>query len=194
MAEEKKSIALELNVTAPPFNLKDIFGRAIKLEEYKGKKVFIGFFRHAGCPFCNIRVHTLLKIHQEMKDKDLEMIFFFESSEKLMMQSVFHKEVSPIPIISDPQKTWYSAYGLEESTFKVGISHVTSFVQTAIKAKLKGVPMHLMASGESFSTLPAEFLLDKNGIIRQLHYYQNLTDRMSVKQVRAFAEGIPYKE
>ncbi len=190
MSEEKKNIELELNVTAPKFNLKDIFGRMINLEDYKGKKVFIGFFRHAGCPFCNIRVHALLKMHKELKDKNLEMIFFFESSERVMLQSVFHKEISPIPIIADPGKVWYNAYGLEESTLKSSVSHLTSFIQTAVKAKLIEVPMHLMESGESFSTMPAEFMLDEKLIIRQLHYSRSLTDRLSIKNVKAFAEGI----
>ena len=70
---------LEKDLIAPTFKLKDIFDRTIDLEEYKDKKVFIGFFRHAGCPFCNLRVHALTKVHQELKAKGLEMIFFFES-------------------------------------------------------------------------------------------------------------------
>jgi peroxiredoxin len=188
MQEDKGSIALELNVSAPKFRLKDIFDREIILEDYKGKKVFIGFFRHAGCPFCNIRVHTLLKVHEELKSNNLEMIFFFESTKQVMLHSSFHREVSPIPIISDSSKVWYHAYGLEESTLKAGIGHVTSFVQTAVKAKQLGVPMHLMASGESFSTMPAEFLLDENLIIRKLHYSRKLTDRLSVKDIQEFAK------
>jgi peroxiredoxin Q/BCP len=187
MPTETKNIELELNVSAPRFNLTDIFDRNINLENYLGKKVMIGFFRHAGCPFCNIRVHTLLKAHAELKSKNLEMIFFFESTKNVMLQSTFHKEVSPIPIISDPTKVMYTKYGLEESTLKSSISHVTSFVQTAIKAKLLGLPMHLMAGGESFGTLPAEFFLDEKLIIRKMHYSRSLTDRLSIKDIIDFA-------
>ncbi|MFQ3213478.1 MAG: peroxiredoxin Q/BCP, partial [Marivirga sp.] len=49
---------LDNTLTAPLFNRKDIFGRTINLEEYKDKKLLIAFFRHAGCPFCNLRVHA----------------------------------------------------------------------------------------------------------------------------------------
>ncbi len=182
-------VQLDLNVTAPTFLLKDIFGRMIDLKAYRGKKVFIGFFRHAGCPFCNLRVHTLLKIHEELKAKELEMIFFFESKEKILLNSIFHKEVSPIPLISDPEKVWYNEYGLESSAYKSTVSHITTFAQTAIKAKLKGLPLHPMADGESINTIPAEFLVDKGGIIRKLHYSKSLTDRMSIEHIRAFAES-----
>jgi peroxiredoxin Q/BCP len=179
---------LELNVAAPVFNLKDIFGRMIDLNAYKEKRVFIGFFRHAGCPFCNLRVHALTKAHQQLKDKGLEMIFFFESKENVLLKSIFHKEVSPIPLISDPQKIWYNAYGLENSGLKSATSHLTSFVQTAFKAYTVGIPMHMMKDGESISTIPAEFLLEKGLLIKKVHYAQGLNDRISMDIIHSFAE------
>ena len=178
---------LEKDVAAPPFKLKDIYGRMIDLNDYREKKVMIGFFRHAGCPFCNIRVHALTKVHQELKSKGLEMIFFFESKEKVLLRSSFHQGVSPIPLVSDPEKTWYDAYGLESSGLKSAVSHITSFVQTAFKASSLGVPIHLMADGESIKTMPAEFLLDKGLVVKEVHYSDRLNDRMSVDKIREFA-------
>lgn len=179
---------LETNLVAPPFVLQDIFGRTINLQEYKDKKVLIGFFRHAGCPFCNLRVHELTKAHEILKKKGLEMIFFFESKERVLLRSIFHKEVSPIPLISDPEKKWYNAYGLETSGFKSAVGHLTGFVQTMIKAKANGLPMHAMADGESISTMPAEFLLDKGLVVKKFHYSQRLTDRLALEEIHAFAD------
>ncbi len=178
---------LSTSVGAPVFNLVDVFGRKVDLESYRDKKIFIGFFRHAGCPFCNLRVHRLLKIHDELKKKNMEMIFFFESKEKILLRSIFHKEISPIPLISDPEKIWYSAYGLETSGYKSAMSHITTFVQTAWKAKMTGVPIHPMADGESISTMPAEFLVDKDLRIKKVYYSDRLTDRMNVEVIQAFA-------
>lgn len=179
---------LEKDLIAPTFILKDIFDRTIDLEEYKDKKVFIGFFRHAGCPFCNLRVHALTKVHEELKAKGLEMIFFFESKGNVLLRSIFHKEVSPIPLIADPEKKWYDAYGLENSGFKSTVSHITSFVQTAFKASAAGLPIHLMADGESIKTMPAEFLLDKGLIVKEVHYSERLNDRLNMEVIKAFAE------
>ncbi len=178
---------LTTTVGAPIFKLTDVFGREIDLESYRNKKIFIGFFRHAGCPFCNLRVHRLIKIHEPLKSKGLEMIFFFESKEKVLLRSIFHKEISPIPLISDPEKTWYDAYGLESSGYKSAMSHVSTFVQTAWKAKKEGVPMHLMADGESISTMPAEFLIEKDLRIKKVYYSDRLADRMNVEVIEAFA-------
>ena len=178
----------EKNTTAPLFKLKDVYGREIDLSAYREKRVLLGFFRHAGCPFCNLRIHTLTKVHEELKSKGLEMIFFFESKTQVILRSSFHQGVSPIPIISDPEKVWYKNYGLEPSTAKAVVSHFTSFIQTVIKAKTEGVPVHLMASGESFSTMPAEFLLDKGLILRKLHYSERLNHRVEISDIRTFAE------
>ena len=180
---------LAINVAAPNFDLNDIYDRATNLEAFRGKKVFIGFFRHAGCPFCNLRVHALQKEHENLKAKNLEMVFFFESKKKILLSSTFHQEISPIPLISDPDKIWYQTYGLESSSAKSMKSHLTSFIQTAIKAKLKGLPMHPMADGESINTIPAEFLLDEDLIIRKVHYAQGLNDRISMDYIYSFAEA-----
>jgi peroxiredoxin len=177
---------VDLNASAPLFEIVDIFGRNIRLRDYIGKKVFLGFFRHAGCPFCNLRVHTLSKAHQQLKEEGLEMIFFFESKKPVLLRSSFHQEVSPIPLISDPNKVWYDAYGLEESLAKSTMGHLASFARTAIQAKLKNLPVHMMADGESISTMPAEFLLDENLVIRGLHYSQRLDDRMRLDEIYRF--------
>lgn len=179
---------LEKDLIAPHFNVKDVFGRTIDLNNYRDKKILIGFFRHVGCPFCNIRVHTLSKLYEELKPLGLEMIFFFESPEKVISWSTFHKELSPIPIISDPEKTWYDAYGLESSAYKSAVSHITTFVQTAFTAYRKGLPMHTMKEKESINTMPAEFLVDKGLVIKKVHYSERLTDRMNVNDIREFAE------
>jgi thioredoxin-dependent peroxiredoxin len=178
---------LENNLPAPLFKIVDIFDRDIDLDQYKDKRVFIGFFRHAGCPFCNLRVHSLTKVHEELKAKGMEMIFFFESKREILLRSIFHKEVSPIPLISDPQKIQYAAYGLEPSALISAKSHITSIVQTAFKAKMKGLPVHGMADGESINTIPAEFLLDKGLILRKIHYSKDLNDRLDIDILRAFA-------
>lgn len=189
MHPSKDRITLELNVKAPSFDLIDVYDRPTNLENYKGKKVLLAFFRHAGCPFCNLRVHLLQKHQVELKAKELEMIFFFESSKKVLLTSSFHKEISPIPLISDTEKIWYTTYGIENSAAKSAKSHLTSFIQTAIKAKINGLPMHMMAEKESINTIPAEFLIDENGIIRKIHYANGLNDRMSIDHIYDFASG-----
>ena len=179
---------IKLNVKAPEFNLIDIYNRRINLDEYKGRKVLIAFFRHAGCPYCNMRAHFFRKNYEQFNKQNLDLIFFFESTELILKSSIFHQEISPIPIISDPDKIWYETYGIENSLVKSVKSHLTTFIKQAITAKKNGVPIHPMKNGESFSTMPAEFLLDENLIIRRIHYSKNLSNRLSFDQIQSFLD------
>jgi thioredoxin-dependent peroxiredoxin len=184
-----ENILLEINTLAPSFSVTDIFGRKINLRDYRGKKVLVAFFRHAGCPFCNMRVHMLQQREKEFKDKNLEMIFFFESEEKVLKSHIFHSKVNPIPLIGDPLQVWYTAYGVESSSFKSAISHITSIVPAAIKAKMKGLPVHMMEGNESIKTIPAEFLIDEKGIIKKVYYSKRLNDRMAIGVIQEFAKN-----
>jgi len=45
---------------APDFTALDADGNEMKLSDYKGKKIIIGFYRNVACPFCNRRVHSIM--------------------------------------------------------------------------------------------------------------------------------------
>ena len=107
------------------------------------------------------------------------MIFFFESTKSLLLSSHFHKSVSPVPLISDPDKVWYEKYGVETSGLKSAKSHLTSFFQQVIEAKKKKLPVHWMAGNESISTIPAEFLIDENGMVKTITLFER-TERQNV--------------
>ncbi|MGB3618593.1 MAG: peroxiredoxin-like family protein [Catalinimonas sp.] len=176
---------LDINAPAPPFSVDDVDGRPITLEAYRGRKVLLAFFRHVGCPFCNMRVYTLAKAHAAFQARGLDMVFFFESKAKLIKMSSFHQGASPIPLVSDPEKHWYGVYGLEESKKKPPLK---TFFVSSVQAKLKGAPLHFPTGGESNETMPAEFLIDEAGIVRQLHYSDRITDRLNLDDIHAFAD------
>jgi hypothetical protein len=48
--------------------------------------------------------------------------------------------------------------------------------------------MHMMAAGESISTIPAEFLIDYNLQLKKVHYAESLNDRLGVEILERFAE------
>jgi hypothetical protein len=47
----------------------------------------------------------------------------------------------------------------------------------------------MMSDGESISTMPAEFLIDKGLVIKEVHYSERLNDRMNIDKIRSFAES-----
>jgi peroxiredoxin Q/BCP len=169
------------------FNVKDIYGDTHQLSRYSGRKMLLSFFRNVNCPFCNLRVHELSKMRQELSEAGLVMLFFFESSDKQLKRSVFHQEVSSIPLIGDPEKKIYKKYGVESSALKM------------MKTLIKGDTIAAMKKGSKFNVpkekekhvdqmlIPADFLINEDLIIEQPHYGSNLRDHIPVEEIRRFA-------
>jgi len=176
---------LKTGQLAPLFSLKNIYGRTIDLPAYKNnnKKILISFFRNVACPFCNFRIHQLTKKNEKWKDK-LEMIFFLESKKEVILRSTFHQEISPIPIISDEQRTMYQKYGVEKSTLKcLGTMFSAERIATFNKSREMGLGIN---SGEGLTnTIPADFLLDENLNIIEAYYGKNAADHLPFEKIES---------
>ena len=177
---------LHIGEIAKDFSAKDIYGKQITLSEYKGKKILLSFFRNVNCPFCNLRVHELTKLKSYFDDRDLQMIFLFESSNKLLALSTFHQGISPIPLIGDPEKNVYYQYGIEKSVLKFMKTFLspTSFKMLGESKKL-GLPKE-EDKAATISLMPADFLIDKDFVIQQAHYGQDARNHIDLEVIKKF--------
>jgi len=172
---------------AVDFSVRDIYGKEIKLSDYKGKKILLGFFRNVNCPFCNLRAHQFSKLREAFEERNLQMIFFFESKPELMLKSIFHRDISPIPLVGDPEKIIYSMYGVERSIWKQMKTSLMPGTSTAMK---EGKRLNLPEEkdrGASANLIPADFLIDENFKVVKAHYGEHINDHLSIDEVKAFA-------
>lgn len=58
---------------APPFALKDLKGRTVRLAEYRGKVVLLNFW-FSGCGPCRVETPDLMKLYVLYKDKGLAVL------------------------------------------------------------------------------------------------------------------------
>ena len=63
---------------APQMTLPAIDGSSFDMASMKGKRVILTFFRFSSCPFCNIRIHRILKRWNEFPD-DVVMVGVFDA-------------------------------------------------------------------------------------------------------------------
>lgn len=177
---------------APDFVATDIYGKEIKLSDYRGKKIILGFFRNVNCPFCNRRVHQIMGNNVRLRQKNLQMVFLFESTNEKLSSSVFHKGINPWPLIGDPDKNIYRQYGVENSVLKMMNTMIHSSLS---KAKNETKDLNLPEDKESSNTLiPADFFIDENFKIVKAHYGKHLDDHIPIDELKSFA-GIfdPFK-
>ena len=74
----------------------------------------LSFFRFAGCPFCNLRVHELAKCYKKLGD-GFEIVAVFDSPlANLVRQTKGHN--APFPVLADERIiNYYKEYGIEHS-------------------------------------------------------------------------------
>jgi thioredoxin-dependent peroxiredoxin len=171
---------LKNNDKAPDFEMISVKGDAIRLENLKGKTVLLTFFRFAGCPVCNFRMHELMGNYEQLKSQNMEVIAVFESGNEMLKTYLTDSPV-PFPVIGDPTLLLYKKYGTDKSVFKM--------MRTMFKKK----PKEQMKQGEtlfqgkkykqdgSMARIPADFIIDEKGIIKTAHYGKFIGDHIPLE-------------
>lgn len=167
-----------------PFSLTAIDNQLIDLEALKGKRFMLSFFRFASCPFCNMRMHNLVKRFSDLNAHgDFTIVAVFDSPlDNLQEHSDGHH--APFPIVADPENLAYKLYGIEHSWLGVLKGMVLRF-PTLLTGLLKGY-LPLKFKGR-MDTMPADFLINEDGIIETAYYGKDEGDHLPIEQVKAFA-------
>jgi len=164
----------------PPFSLETLSHGRIRVPD--GRYTHLQFRRFAGCPVCNLHLRTFSAHLPRLDAVGVRTIAFFHSSEASMRP---YQGELPLAVVPDPDRRWYEAFGVEESTLSV--AH-----PSAMWAGLKGlatVPSSPIVGEGGHSGLPADFLIDATGAIVAVRYGSHANDQWSVDEVIALAGG-----
>ncbi len=168
----------------------DLQENRIDLNDFKGKKVLLSFFRKAACPFCNLAMQQLIRRHEELKMQEIEVIALFASS-AYEVQRYAGKQNPEFPIIPDEHFKIYSRYGLETSYFGM------------LKTMLNPAKVWKAMKGGFFSlrtvpqdpVLPAEILINEDQEIHRAYYGKDYDDHLSVDEILAWeSEVVSYSQ
>jgi len=169
--------------------LPEINGSTFDLESVKGKPFLLSFYRFASCPFCNLRIHELVKRYEEF-DEGFRMVAVFDSSlDKLVRDTAGHR--APFPILADETRTYYQKYGIKRSLYGM-LSGMTVRFPTLMRGLFKGyLPREFKTS---LLTMPADFLVDAAGVIRRAYYGTDEGDHLSFDEIKKFSQAaLTYK-
>lgn len=176
---------LQVGKTAPDFTAINIYGKPVKLSDFRGQKIILSFYRNVSCPFCNRRVHQIMGNSVRLKNAGVQMVFLFESSNEKLKSSSFHQGISPWPLVGDPDKNVYSTYGVENSTLKM---MKTMIVANVSQAKNDTKELNLPKDKDAtMNLIPADFFIDENFKIVKAHYGKHLDDHVDMDELKAFA-------
>ena len=171
---------LEIGATAPPFEVVDTTGTTRRLEDYRGQRLLLSFYRYAACPYCNLRIHELTQRYEELAADGLQFLAFFQSDSDRVARIVGKQKV-PFPLIGEPEREVYARYGVESST----LGYVAGFLNPkALVALAKGFMPGKMEGDKRL--LPADFLIGPDLQIEDAFYASEISQHMPMTRIRSF--------
>jgi peroxiredoxin Q/BCP len=171
---------------APQFDVLDMDGRRITLEDYRGVFLLLSFYRFAGCPICNIRMWQLAQKASEYRTHGLHLLACVDSRAERVDQELDRTQY-PFPLIAGLGGGLFEKYGVESSVpraVKGLLTRPGMLLQVRSKNFSSWVP-HRDVDGR-FGRLPADFLIDPGGRILLAFYGQDLGDFLPAAQVDLF--------
>jgi peroxiredoxin Q/BCP len=172
---------LKIGDKAPDFETTDTNGNTIKLSNFKGQKVLIAFFRYAGCPVCNFRIHELIENYDSIRSEGYEIIAIFESN-NVTLKDYLSETPIPFTVIGDPKLKLYKEYSVEKSFWKMLSSAFKKQTKEAMKKGNKLFSKKYKRDG-NLTRLPADFIVDENGILKAVHYGTNISDHLPITEI-----------
>jgi peroxiredoxin len=164
-------------------SLPGIDGKQFSLDQVQGRRYMISFMRFSACPFCQLRIHQLISRWQEL-DENFTVIAVFDSSlENLQKHSVKHK--APFSILADASAVYYQKFSIQHSVmgalkamfFRMPTLLYAMFVKGYLPSSIKG----------NMTTLPADILVDENGVIRAIYQGNDSADHLPFEKIKAFS-------
>ena len=166
-----------------PFTLPSLDGSPWQSSSLEAKPYLLAFFRFASCPFCNLRLHQLITRVDELPE-DFTIVAVFESSLS-ELQRYAERHDSPFPILADEGGHIHGRYGIRHSWFGVLKGMLLRFPSLLYAMIGKGyVPLTI---GGRMDTMPADFLVDRQGIIQESYHGGDDGDHLDFERIRQFA-------
>jgi thioredoxin-dependent peroxiredoxin len=171
---------------APQFDVLDVDGRRITLEDYRGVFLLLSFYRFAGCPICSIRRWQLAQKASEYRPNGLHLLACVDSRVERVDQELDRAQY-PFPLIAGLGGDLFLKYGVESSVpraVKGLLTRPGALFQVRSKNFSSWVPRRHVDG--RFGRLPADFLIDPGGRILLAHYGQALGDFLPTARVDLF--------
>lgn len=173
---------VQVGQTIPSFTVQTIQGTQVTVPDSSPKFTHLQFRRFAGCPICNLHLHTFLKSFDQIEAAGIREVIFFHSSASEMKK--YQKDIA-FAAVADPQMTFYSRFG-------VGRSIWASLHPRSLWAALQGMLLGKMGLKMENGPLglPADILIDQAGTVVAVKYGTYAYDQWEVPDLLKIAQGV----
>jgi len=151
-----------------------------------GTWTLLSFLRYASCPMCHLRVRELRLAREDFEHEQLGWFAVFHSPVSRLKRHM--PEEVWAHVIPDAQRTLSDSYETRHSWTGLLLSVlVPSFWWRFIRAAALGYWGG--AIDHSFHSMPADFVISPDGMIRAVHYGRHIGDHLTVASVMETARA-----
>jgi thioredoxin-dependent peroxiredoxin len=161
-------------------------GKLITLSDLRGRTVLLKFYRFAACPICNLHLRDYVRRAGEVSAAGITVVAVFHSPGRRLTKSL-RKLSLPFPVIADPEKRLFKAFGVEASWRGMFTQGVARDYARAMGAGFFSGPL---GHEGGIKGHPADFLIDGQGVIRLAHYGRDYTDTLDVDRILELAAQV----
>lgn len=172
--------------TAPDPQLVDVDGIARRLSEYwrRSLTVFV-FVRHLGCIFCREQVKDLRAHASQIAAAGIQVVLVTPA--RAQRNAAFARDLDlPFPILADPERRAYAAFGFAEGT-------VGQLLSPRVAARSVEALLHGALPGKRIGNsrqLPGAVIVDQDGRVRYRKVARDAADHLTAADLLAEAARI----
>jgi len=149
------------------------------------------FRRFAGCPVCDLHLHSFARRHAEIEQAGISEIVLFHSDEADLR---LHAGGLPFALVADPDKRLYAQFGVEAGTRALGDPRAWPPILLGVLRSLLRVlrgrqPMPPISPQGGSLGFPADVLIGPDGTVLACKYGQHAYDQWSVDEVLDLARA-----
>jgi thioredoxin-dependent peroxiredoxin len=155
------------------FLITSIFGNQISNTTYARNKVWMAFYRYAGCPMCASHFDEVTSYMQKLKDNNVVFFAVFDSSPAKVPDRMKAKAGPNCVIVGNDNLGMFEQFGVEKSWG--GLLSMGS-VKSRIEAGKKGYSENNLDG--AINRMPAHILIWPGGEVAVAHYGKHAGDQV----------------
>jgi hypothetical protein len=165
-----------------------IHSERIRLPE-RSQLVRLQFRRFAGCPVCNLHLHSIVRQHEDLLAASIREVVVFHSTAEALLP---HTGDLPFAVVADPNKRLYTEFGVESGPRalldpRVWLSVLRGVFRSLLAILRKQQPVPTVNPQGGRLGLPADFLIASDGRVLACKYGSHAYDQWSVDEILALA-------
>lgn len=171
--------------TFPTLELVTTSGQRVTIPDPGGDYVHLQLRRFAGCPICNLHLHSVVARHGEIRSRGIREVVVFHSTAAELTK---YESEMPFPLIADPERALYQRLGVEHgprSLLRARAVRAMIAGQTAALVKRSAMrrPLAPFTPTGGLLGLPADFLIAPDGRLAALKYGEHAYDQWTVDEL-----------